>query len=51
VTAVATPAASPPTWRAPAALAALTLGTFLYVTTETLPVGLLDPISRDLRVP
>lgn len=39
-----------PAWRAPAALSALTLSTFLYVTAETLPVGLLDPIARDLGV-
>ena len=32
------------------ALAALTAGTFLYVTTETLPVGLLAPIGSDLGV-
>ena len=32
------------------ALAALTAGTFLYVTTETLPVGLLTPIGSDLGV-
>jgi DHA1 family inner membrane transport protein len=49
VTAVAVEAPRTP-WRAPAALIALTLGAFLYVTTETLPVGLLDPIARDLRV-
>lgn len=51
MTGVAAPAAPPTTWRSPAALAALTLGSFLYVTTETLPVGLLDPIASDLRVP
>jgi len=32
------------------ALAALTAATFLYVTTETLPVGLLAPIGADLGV-
>jgi MFS family permease len=37
-------------WRPTGALVALTLGAFLYVTTETLPIGLLDPIARDLRV-
>lgn len=36
--------------RATGALAALTAAAFLYVTTETLPVGLLDPIARDLGV-
>ena len=32
------------------ALAALTAATFLYVTTEMLPVGLLAPIGADLGV-
>jgi MFS transporter, DHA1 family, inner membrane transport protein len=50
VTAVAARADQRVTGRAVAALAALTLGTFVYVTTETLPVGLLDPIARDLGV-
>jgi predicted MFS family arabinose efflux permease len=40
----------PPARRATAALAALTAGTFLYVTTETLPIGLLAPIGADLGV-
>lgn len=49
MTVLAMPAART-TWRPVAALAALTLGTFLYVTTETLPVGLLEPIAADLGV-
>jgi len=44
------PAAVPAIRRPVAALAALTAGTFLYVTTETLPVGLLAPIGADLGV-
>jgi MFS transporter, DHA1 family, inner membrane transport protein len=49
VTGLALPAA--PAIRRPVpALAALTAGTFLYVTTETLPVGLLTPIGSDLGV-
>jgi MFS transporter, DHA1 family, inner membrane transport protein len=55
MTALAEPAAIPQQsrrggWRAGAALGALTLGTFLFVTIETLPVGLLQPIARDLGV-
>lgn len=44
------PAAAPAIRRPVPALAALTAGTFLYVTTETLPVGLLAPIGADLGV-
>lgn len=43
-------AAAPAIRRPVPALAALTAGTFLYVTTETLPVGLLAPIGSDLGV-
>ena len=43
-------AAAPAIRRPVPALAALTAGTFLYVTTETLPVGLLTPIGSDLGV-
>jgi MFS transporter, DHA1 family, inner membrane transport protein len=35
--------------RALAALAVLSLSTFAYVTTETLPIGLLTPIAESLR--
>jgi predicted MFS family arabinose efflux permease len=31
------------------ALAALSLATFAYVTTETLPIGLLIPLAHDLH--
>ena len=49
MTGLALPAA--PAIRRPVpALVALTAGTFLYVTTETLPVGLLTPIGSDLGV-
>jgi len=44
------PAAASAIRRPVPALAALTAGTFLYVTTETLPVGLLAPIGADLGV-
>jgi MFS transporter, DHA1 family, inner membrane transport protein len=44
------PAAAPAIRRPVPALAALTAATFLYVTTETLPVGLLAPIGADLGV-
>jgi MFS transporter, DHA1 family, inner membrane transport protein len=43
-------AAAPAIRRPVPALAALTAGTFLYVTTETLPVGLLTSIGSDLGV-
>jgi MFS transporter, DHA1 family, inner membrane transport protein len=43
-------AAAPGIRRPVPALVALTAGTFLYVTTETLPVGLLAPIGSDLGV-
>ena len=36
--------------RAVGALLGLAVGTFVYVTTETLPIGLLLPISADLGV-
>jgi DHA1 family inner membrane transport protein len=36
--------------RLAASLAALSVATFLFVTTETLPIGLIDPISHDLTV-
>jgi predicted MFS family arabinose efflux permease len=44
------PARAPAIRRPVPALVALTAGAFLYVTTETLPVGLLDPIGADLGV-
>src|SRR5215211_7461174 len=36
--------------RAVGALLGLAVGTFVYVTTETLPIGLLLPISADLEI-
>jgi DHA1 family inner membrane transport protein len=47
VNATGTPAAP---WRSVVALAGLTLGTFMFVTIETLPVGLLTPMVVDLHV-
>lgn len=44
------PAPAPAIRRPVPALAALTAATFLYVTTEMLPVGLLTPIGADLGV-
>ena len=44
------PAAAPAIRRPVPALVALTAAAFLYVTTETLPVGLLAPIGADLGV-
>lgn len=37
--------------RSTAALTMLTLATFLFVTAESLPIGLLEPIARGLDVP
>ena len=36
--------------RSAAALIGLALGAFAFVTLETLPIGLLQPIGADLRV-
>src|SRR4051812_15028965 len=44
------PRRPPGATRAIGALAGLSLSTFTYVCTETLPIGLLLPISADLRV-
>lgn len=44
------PVLAPAIRRPVPALVALTVATFLYVTTETLPVGLLAPIGADLGV-
>jgi MFS transporter, DHA1 family, inner membrane transport protein len=38
------------TAKASGALLGLAMGTFVFVTTETLPIGLLLPISADLGV-
>ncbi|MBA9049981.1 putative MFS family arabinose efflux permease [Streptomyces phaeogriseichromatogenes] len=40
----------PGSWRGPAVLGALMLAAFTFNTAENLPVGLLDAISRSLRV-